>query len=98
MSKSANIIILELLGFIYREGGDPKTWYVGVTNDPRKQIFDEQQCITRTMSGFAGRLHLQVKPYRFRRTSWSLDSPKTKRAGGQTLARFMRTENMLSHS
>jgi len=43
MSKSANIIILELLEFIYREGSDPKTWYIGVTNDPRKKLFDEHQ-------------------------------------------------------
>lgn len=43
MSKSANIIILELLEFIYREGGDPKTWYVGVIIDPKQRLFDEHQ-------------------------------------------------------
>lgn len=43
MAKFTNNIILEILEFIYREGGDPKTWYIGVTNDPRKQLFDEHQ-------------------------------------------------------
>ena len=43
MSKSANVIILELLEFIYREGGDPKTWYVGVIIDPKQRLFDEHQ-------------------------------------------------------
>ncbi len=43
MSKFINTIILEILEFIYREGGDPKTWYIGVTNDPRIQLFDEHQ-------------------------------------------------------
>lgn len=43
MAIFINNIILEILEFIYREGGDPKTWYIGVTNDPRKQLFDEQQ-------------------------------------------------------
>ena len=34
---------MEILQFIYREGGDPKTWYIGVTHDPRQRLFDEHQ-------------------------------------------------------
>jgi hypothetical protein len=43
MANFMNNIILDILEFIYREGGDPKTWYIGVANDPRKQLFDEHQ-------------------------------------------------------
>jgi hypothetical protein len=43
MARSSEIIIMEMLEFIYREGGHPETWYIGVTNDPRKQLFDEHQ-------------------------------------------------------
>jgi hypothetical protein len=43
MAKFTDNIILEILEFIYREGGDPKTWYIGVANDPRKHLFDEHQ-------------------------------------------------------
>jgi hypothetical protein len=43
MANFLNIIIMEILEFIYREGGDPKTWYIGVTNDPRQRLFDEHQ-------------------------------------------------------
>jgi hypothetical protein len=43
MANFKNIIILEILEFIYREGGGPKTWYIGVTNDPRQRLFDEHQ-------------------------------------------------------
>ena len=42
MAKSANVI-LEILEFIYREGGDPRTWHIGVTHDPRQRLFDEHQ-------------------------------------------------------
>ena len=34
---------MEILQFIYREGGDPKTWYVGVSIDPKLRLFDEHQ-------------------------------------------------------
>ena len=43
MAKLFNIIIMEILEFIYREGGDPETWHIGVTNDPRQRLFDEHQ-------------------------------------------------------
>ncbi len=43
MAKFINDITLEILEFIYREGGDLKTWYVGVTNDPRQRLFNEHQ-------------------------------------------------------
>ena len=32
-----------MLEFIQREGGHPKTWYVGVAADPRGRLFDEHQ-------------------------------------------------------
>ena len=34
---------MEILQFIYREGGDPKTWHIGVTHDPRQRLFDVHQ-------------------------------------------------------
>ena len=43
MAKLLNNIIMEILQFIYREGGNPKTWYIGVTHDPRQRLFDEHQ-------------------------------------------------------
>ena len=41
--KSSEIIVMEMLEFIQREGGRPKTWLVGLTNDPRLRLFDEHQ-------------------------------------------------------
>jgi hypothetical protein len=32
-----------MLEFIQKEGGQPQTWCVGVTNDPRRRLFDEHQ-------------------------------------------------------
>ena len=43
MAKSSEIIVMEMLEFIQREGGHPKTWYVGVTDDPQGRFFDEHQ-------------------------------------------------------
>jgi hypothetical protein len=43
MDKLINNIIMEILQFIYREGGDPKTWHIGVTHDPRQRLFDEHE-------------------------------------------------------
>lgn len=43
MAKSSEIIVIEMLEFIQREGGHPKTWYIGVADDPRKRLFDEHQ-------------------------------------------------------
>jgi PAS domain S-box-containing protein len=42
-SKSSEIVLMEMLEFIQKEGGQPNTWCVGVTNDPRRQLFDEHQ-------------------------------------------------------
>jgi predicted transcriptional regulator len=43
MAKSSEIIIMEMLEFIQRECGHPKTWYVGITDDPQGRLFDEHQ-------------------------------------------------------
>jgi hypothetical protein len=43
MAKSSENIVMEMLEFIYREGGHPEAWCVGITNDPRRRLFDEQQ-------------------------------------------------------
>jgi PAS domain S-box-containing protein len=42
-AKSSEIILMEMLEFIQKEGGHPQTWCVGVTNDPRRRLFDEHQ-------------------------------------------------------
>jgi hypothetical protein len=58
---------MEILQFIYREGGDPKTWYIGVTHDPRQRLFDEHQVhyqddawIYRTATSEGEALHVQA--------------------------------------
>jgi hypothetical protein len=43
LAKSSEIIVMEMLEFIYREGGHPNNWCIGVTNDPRRRLFDEHQ-------------------------------------------------------
>jgi hypothetical protein len=43
MVKSSEIIVMEMLEFIQKEGGHPGTWYVGITDDPRRRLFDEHQ-------------------------------------------------------
>ena len=43
MSKSSEIIVMEMLEFIQIEGGHARMWYVGVTDDPRRRLFDEHQ-------------------------------------------------------
>jgi len=43
MAKSSEIIVMDILEFLQLEGGHPKTWYVGVTNDPQGRLFDEHQ-------------------------------------------------------
>jgi hypothetical protein len=43
MVKSSEIIVMEILEFIQREGGHPRIWCIGVTNDPRRRLFDEHQ-------------------------------------------------------
>jgi len=43
MVKSFEIIVMEMLEFIQREGGHPGTWCAGITDDPRRRLFDEHQ-------------------------------------------------------
>ena len=43
MTKSSEIIVMDILEFIQLEGGHPKTWYVGVTDDAQGRLFDEHQ-------------------------------------------------------
>lgn len=43
MVKSSEIIVMEMLEFIQKEGGHSGTWYVGITDDPRRRLFDEHQ-------------------------------------------------------
>ena len=43
MVKSSEIIVMEILEFIQMEGGQPMTWYIGVTDDPKRRLFDEHQ-------------------------------------------------------
>jgi len=49
MATFINNIILEILEFIYLEGGNPKTWYIGVTNDLDNSCLTKIRCIIRTM-------------------------------------------------
>jgi hypothetical protein len=67
MAKSSEIIVMEMLEFIQREGGHPKTWCVGVTNDPRHRLFNEHQVhyqddawIYRTATSESEALHVQA--------------------------------------
>ncbi len=67
MIKSSESIIMEILGFIYREGGSPKTWYIGVARDPRQRLFDEHRLnyqndawIYRTAKSESEALHVQA--------------------------------------
>jgi hypothetical protein len=43
MAKSSEIIVMDILEFIQLEGGHPKIWYVGVTDDAQGKLFDEHQ-------------------------------------------------------
>jgi hypothetical protein len=43
MVKSSEIIVMEILEFIQREGGHARTWYVGITSEPKRRLFDEHQ-------------------------------------------------------
>jgi len=43
MAKSSEIIVMDILEFIQLEGGHPKTWCVGVTDDAHGTLFDEHQ-------------------------------------------------------
>ncbi len=43
MAKSSEVIVMDILGFIQLEGGHPRMWYVGVTDDAQGRLFDEHQ-------------------------------------------------------
>jgi hypothetical protein len=43
MAKSSEIIVMDMLEFIQMEGGHPKMWYVGGTDDAQGKLFDEHQ-------------------------------------------------------
>ena len=43
MAKSSEIIVMDMLEFVQLEGGHPKLWYVGVTDDAQGRLFDEHQ-------------------------------------------------------
>jgi hypothetical protein len=43
MAKSSEIIVMEILEFMQMEGGRPMTWYIGITDDPKRRLFDEHQ-------------------------------------------------------
>jgi hypothetical protein len=67
MAKSVKIIIAEMLEFIQSEGGHPTAWRVGVTNDPRLQLFDRHHVhyqndawIYRTALSEIEALHIQM--------------------------------------
>jgi PAS domain S-box-containing protein len=67
MAKSSEIILMDVLEFIQKEGGHPQTWCVGVTNDPRRRLFDEHQVhyqndawIYRTAASESEALHIQA--------------------------------------
>jgi len=67
MVKPSEIIVMEMLEFIQREGGHPKIWCIGLTNDPRRRLFDEHQVhyqndawIYRTAASEAEALYVQT--------------------------------------
>ena len=43
MAKSSEIIVMDLLEFVQLEGGHPRMWCVGVTDDAQGRLFDEHQ-------------------------------------------------------
>ncbi len=43
MAKQSEIIVMEMLEFILREGGHAHMWYVGVTDNVQGRLFDEHQ-------------------------------------------------------
>jgi hypothetical protein len=43
MAKSSEILVMDILEFIQMEGGHPRMWYVGVTDDAQGRLFDEHQ-------------------------------------------------------
>jgi hypothetical protein len=47
MAKSSTIII-EILEFLCREGGAPKTWHIDVSKDTGQRFLDEHQAVSRS--------------------------------------------------
>lgn len=43
MVKSSEIIVMEILEFIQLEGGHPRLWYVGITDEAKGKLFNEHQ-------------------------------------------------------
>lgn len=43
MAKSSEIIVMDILEFVQMEGGHPRMWCVGVTDDAQRSLFDEHQ-------------------------------------------------------
>ena len=43
MAKSSEIIVMDILEFIQMEGGHPRMWYIGITDDAQRSLFDEHQ-------------------------------------------------------
>jgi hypothetical protein len=43
MAKSSEIIVIDILEFIQMEGGHPKMWYVGITDDAQRRLFVDHQ-------------------------------------------------------
>ncbi len=41
MAKSSELIVSEILEFIQAEGGPPSMWYIGVTDDAQRTLFNE---------------------------------------------------------
>lgn len=43
MTKSSEIIVMDMLEFVQSEGGHPRMWYVGVTDNAKRKLFVEHQ-------------------------------------------------------
>lgn len=43
MAKSSELIVMDILEFVQMEGGHPRMWCVGVTDDAQRRLFDEHQ-------------------------------------------------------
>ena len=41
MAKSKDEITADILGYIQRNGGSPSAWYVGITDDAHRRLFQE---------------------------------------------------------
>ncbi len=64
IAKSSEDIVMELLEFIHAEGGHPCMWYVGVTDDAQRRLFDEHQ------------VHLQNDAWIYRTASSEMEAQR----------------------